>query len=237
MVKIQREETDTDSEESDETSEAAVKRVKHDDGDGGEARMLRECNNAIIEVETEKDSYMPHGPDKICPSSFERAHKTLSQVLAQTIVNAFMQVKKNPKLKECFIPTILASPQYVTIHMYNPTHDKLITSAETMFLWTGNELNRSTILGIWLALNMHHNCVFVNNHHLFTESKFHDLVRRENPEALEIYKNHMQMPCKKEIAVTTSKSYNYRIVPDDLNLVKDSYEKLRKKNIKTKDQP
>jgi hypothetical protein len=69
---------------------------------------------SVVEVKT---AYMPNNP--LNPRTGVH-NKDLSQVLAQTIVNAFIQNRKFPDLKEHFIPCFLASENYITIHMYNP---------------------------------------------------------------------------------------------------------------------
>jgi hypothetical protein len=57
---------------------------------------------SIVEVKTAcRDHYMPLGQKKLLKGLY---CKDLSQVLAQTIVNAFIQNKKFPDLKEHLIP-------------------------------------------------------------------------------------------------------------------------------------
>jgi hypothetical protein len=97
-----------------------------------------------------RDHYMPLGPLKLQTGVH---NKDLSQVLAQTVVNAFIQNKKFPAFKEYFIPCFLASENCITIHMYNPFYDILLTHGESMSIFSQGKLNIDTIFTVWMALN------------------------------------------------------------------------------------
>ena len=82
----------------------------------------------------------------------------VSQILAQTIVNAFAEVKKNEMLSSCFIPSFIATTRVIRITMYNCELDSLImTDNLNIFINDKDkdilELDVSTILSIWYALN------------------------------------------------------------------------------------
>ena len=154
---------------------------------------------SVIGVEAlYKETYMPYGPENIGHTSNE----VLSQVLAQTIVNGFMLGKGNLDLEHCFFPCVLVSEEYITIHMYNPDDDVLITQPFSMNIWetdeSDSELNSKTILSLWLALNMHNfsKCLphEPNKDDLLSEyyiqSGFHKIAKP----VLEIYKNKLKAP-------------------------------------------
>ena len=84
-------------------------------------------------------------------------NEAMPQVFAQTIVNAFCEVKKNPKLEDYYIPSFLATSTTVSVHMYNCKRDKLFSSVDLpIFDDSGKELNFGTIITIWLSLNFDH---------------------------------------------------------------------------------
>ena len=81
-------------------------------------------------------------------------NEALLHVFAQTIVNAFCEVKKNPKLEDYYIPSFLATATNVSVHMYNCKRDRLFSSVDLpIFDDSGEELNFGTIVIIWLSLN------------------------------------------------------------------------------------
>ena len=94
--------------------------------------------------------YMPLGPLKLQTGVY---CKDLSHILAQTIVNSFIQSKKCPALEDHFIPCFLASESNITIHMYNPLYDILLTQGESMSLFSRGKLDIDTVFTVWLALN------------------------------------------------------------------------------------
>ena len=179
--------------EEDDTKETLDSHLDHDSSieDTDEPAVKR------LKTENVKYSYMPDGPNHI-PSSasdIRGDNKTLSHILSQTIVNAFLQVKMNPQLKNYFIPSFLASDKHVTIHMYRPCDDALITQADAMPIITNGKLDHQTILCVWLALNM------LNFPRDFPEqdeqSKFYpksNFAALCGPEILEIYEKELQMP-------------------------------------------
>ena len=151
----------------------------------------------MVEVKLQSnDNYMPGGPERLKFDDCKQS-PTLSQVLAQTIVNAFYQVNEHPELQGRFIPTFLASEKYVTIHMYNPTSDVLLTQQKAMPLWVaGERLDYATILALWIALNMHRFSKGLPNDSedfessLYRKSNFHAL----NKDNLRFYQKDIKRP-------------------------------------------
>ncbi|XP_045160768.2 uncharacterized protein LOC123525690 [Mercenaria mercenaria] len=179
-----------------------IKITQHEDagasGDQPPAKRARsdsdESVSSITEVKSSSgEPYMPYGPLKLQAGS---QSKDLSQILAQTIVNAFIQYKKNSSLKNYFIPCFLASEKFVTIHMYNPDHDLLVTQGEAMTLRKANSIDYDTILTIWLALNFDIFPAGVKGEHvgdlLDTQAKsgFFDQIKS----CLNLYKQKLDFP-------------------------------------------
>ena len=188
-----------------ETGEPVLKKRKTKDiiVDGGDGYVSEDeaVENAIlVEVKLGKnDHYMPEGPARIpCRDTAVFSHnKTLSQVLAQTICNAFLQVKLNPDLStgRYFIPSFLASEKYDTSHMYRPCDDSLLIQAEAMPIVIEGMFNPQTILCIWIVLHMHSfPRTFPGQEDeadFYPKSNFQTKVE---PEVLEIYQNQLKMP-------------------------------------------
>ena len=208
--------------EDDDTEETLDSHLEHDSSfeDADEPAVKR------LKTENVKDSYMPDGPNHI-PSSgadIRGDNKTLSHVLSQTIVNAFLQVKMNPQLKKYFIPSFLASDKHVTIHMYRPCDDSLITQAEAMPIITNGKLDHQTILCVWLALNM------LNFPRDFPEqdeqSAFYpksNFAALCGPEILEVYEKELQMPLE-NCTVSSPCFKNYR--DSSYKYIRKQYKKM-----------
>lgn len=104
-------------------------------------------------------SVLGHGWSSIIEVKLQTAPKKKmpSQVLAQTIVNAFCNAKKNNSLSNLFIPSFLVKGSEVSFHMYNCDQDKLLTSEPQMLCREDDvdvyKLNINTILYIWIALH------------------------------------------------------------------------------------
>ena len=189
-------ETKKEEEESSSTQDYSVEL------EGGEPVVKRCRDHLDIGSSDEEssmesnDNYMPDGPERL---KFDDCKQSpiLSQVLAQTIVNAFYQVNEHPELQGHFIPTFLASEKYVTIHMYNPTLDVLLTQQKAMPLWVaGERLDYATILALWVALNMHRFSKGLPNDSedfessLYGKSNFHAL----NKDNLRFYQKDIKIP-------------------------------------------
>ena len=87
----------------------------------------------------------------------EQDQDPFPQLLSQTIVNAFLVIKENKRLKNFFIPSFLVTCKGVMIVMYNVPNDSLVsqvTCHPLVLLDTpDNKMDRGIIFTIWLALN------------------------------------------------------------------------------------
>ena len=168
-------------------------------------------------------TYMPYGPEKLSEKSWNSMH---AKVLSQTIVNAFFQVSKNPELKNSFFPCFLVSDKYLTIHMYNPGLDILLTYPATLPIFEDYgaylKLDTETILCLWLALNMHQFSRQLPNEtdevavdfarKNFVKSNFPSCV---GPTLLEIYKNNLEAPLpQRESSIMKRYYYNCEVSTD-----------------------
>jgi hypothetical protein len=85
----------------------------------------------------------------------EKQMQLLHQALAQTITNAFLQVKLSPCLASTLVPSFKASKQGIQILMYSCASDLLLVSEELpLFDFNTNELDVSTLIYLWLSLNI-----------------------------------------------------------------------------------
>ena len=132
--------------DEDDSDEPVTKQMKGGDGephqqrsfDGEDTSEESVDFNGTLSVEVKKGN----------------VNEALPQVFAQTIVNAFCEVKKNPKLEDYYIPSFLATATTVSVHMYNCKRDRLFSSKDLpIFYYSGKELNFGTIITIWLSLN------------------------------------------------------------------------------------
>ena len=242
MVKIEKETDEDDTEENEDDTQATeehsssvedadeppVKKLKTENISAAAGDAGGSIDTAVANTKLAKDGYMPHGPDRIpiINTDIKSDNKTLSQVLAQTIVNAFLQVKVNPYLSGYFIPSFLASDKYVTIHMYRPFDDTLLTQAEAMPIITNGELHSNTILCIWLALNM------LNFPRGFPEqddeSEFYpksNFAHFVGPKVLEIYNKNLQMPLR---PLSNENKASFKDLTYSHFYLEKQYEKMKK---------
>ena len=132
---------------------------KTDDGDGsGEPLNKRRRTES---TEDEEDAFS----DESCEfENIDEVKKdvidshTLSQGLAQTIVNAFCEAKKDSALSNLFIPSFITTGQNLKICMYNCDIDRLVmTKNLDLFLVEDHGsvpfLNLKTIMCLWYVLN------------------------------------------------------------------------------------
>ncbi|XP_060565769.1 uncharacterized protein LOC132724833 [Ruditapes philippinarum] len=75
------------------------------------------------------------------------------QIIAETIVFAFLQKKINPDLKHFLIPTIGMSKTDVLFYLYDTDHDVLLESPPFFIFENNREISYVTILALWLAIN------------------------------------------------------------------------------------
>ena len=193
-------------ENGDLSEPTASKQPRLDDIGHGEAgRSDQEDNHSntcSIDVQLLcSDTYMPEGPGKL--ASGKSSDSVHAQVLSQTIVNAFLQAKKSPELlRNSFISAFLVSDSYVTIHMYNPGSDILLTQSGAMPIIRdgGEKLDTETILSLWLALNIHNFSKKLTNEpaddllatRFVPKSNFQNIMKSAS--MLDIYKNKMERP-------------------------------------------
>ena len=244
MVKIENETGEDDPEENEDDTQATeehsssvedadeppVKKIKTENisAAAGGSTDTAVANTKLAKYKLAKDGYMPHGPDRIpiINTDIKSDNKTLSQVLAQTVVNAFFQVMANPYLSGYFIPSFLASDKHVTIHMYRPFDDTLLTQAEAMPIITNGELHSNTILCIWLALNM------LNFPRGFPEqedeSEFYpksNFAHFVGPKVLEIYNKDLQMPLR---PLSNENKASFKDLTFSHFYLEKQYEKMKK---------
>ena len=108
----------------------------------------------------------------------DRGLDPLFQILAQTISNAFLQVKKSQDLSNTFIPSFLATEKFIKIQLYCCSKDLLLVSQElSLFESETGEIDISTIIFLWLTLNTE---ILAQNLGLMEEkpSKFRDFVKK-----------------------------------------------------------
>ena len=75
-----------------------------------------------------------------------------SQILAETIVFAFLQKKNNPAFDNYLIPTVAILKKDVLFHFYDPEHDILLESPPFNIQYN-SQLYYPTILALWFTLN------------------------------------------------------------------------------------
>ena len=133
VVKIGSEENEVDG-----SGEPLAKKMKT--GDFGDDESSSSDEDSLVEVK--KDAFTSN---------------TMSQILSQTIVNAFAEVSKNKVLSNSYIPSFVASSKALRITMYNCGLDSLILS-DNLSIFINDQkkqtiLNVATILSVWYALN------------------------------------------------------------------------------------
>ena len=113
-----------------------------------------------------------------------------AQIIAETIVFAFLQKKNNPAFENYLIPTVAISKEHVLFHFYDPEHDILLESAPyTIFL--RNKLFYPTVLALWLTLNYKAFCTGITRG--MKESNFTaDFLSRVDDGIKIIYKKYLQ---------------------------------------------
>jgi hypothetical protein len=144
------------SSDEDESDESVAKKMKDGDGEPGRQRSSDGDREPRQQRSPEGDDTSEESIDLNDTLSLEETamNEALPQVFAQTIVNAFCEVKKNPKLEDYYIPSFLATTTTVSVHMYNCKRDRLFSSVDLpIFDDSGKDFNFGTIITIWLSLN------------------------------------------------------------------------------------
>ena len=139
-----------------ELDEPPVKKMcKPDDDDDSKEKKLIELPsknrcydnqidlNLCVEVKTEVENRQILNNIKI-----------QSQLLAESITNAFVQVSRSKKLSGWLIPTFGCTSEHVLPFLYDPKNDILLEGLEILPLWEDNgTLCLSSIVEIWMLLN------------------------------------------------------------------------------------
>lgn len=135
VVKISTEDNDDSENDSDSTVDlscASPPKQRKTSGSESEEDSL----TSIVEVKLQKS----------------KNKKSKSQALSQCIVNAFCEAKRDKTLFDKFIPSFLATEEYIRIILYNCSSDILLLSEE-LPIWKEAELDTRTLLQVWLFLN------------------------------------------------------------------------------------
>jgi hypothetical protein len=102
------------------------------------------------------------------------------QIIAETITNAFTQVNNSKTLTGWLIPSFGCTQDHITVLLYDPKNDVLLTLASQLHIWDEinvAEMSLKTVVYIWMILNftvfMHKN---IANEYRFNSSNFHNLA-------------------------------------------------------------
>ena len=114
-----------------------------------------------------------------------------SQILAETIVFAFLQKKNNPAFDNYLIPTVAISKKDVLFHFYDPEHDVLLESPLFNIHAYDNKLYYPTILALWFTLNYKTFCTGITRG--MKERNFTaDFLSKVSTEVKTIYQEDLQ---------------------------------------------
>lgn len=138
------------------------------------------------------------GPDvDESSSSFEEKDNSdlindMSQIIAETIVFAFLQKKYNPAFENYLIPTVGVSKREILFYLYDPEHDILLESPPfNIFQYQSSRLSYPTVLALWFILNYKTFCTGITK--AMKERNFTaDFLSQVNSEIKTIYKAHLQ---------------------------------------------
>ncbi|XP_052098241.1 uncharacterized protein LOC127733026 [Mytilus californianus] len=81
---------------------------------------------------------------------FEREYM---EAITQTIVNAFVAVKKNKQLENHLIPSFFVTTHCLFINFYNVSKDILLAQSKPLLFFQKGKINFDTIIALWMALN------------------------------------------------------------------------------------
>ncbi|XP_045211258.2 uncharacterized protein LOC123562717 [Mercenaria mercenaria] len=148
-------------------------------GDKGNADAVSVMSDSWVEVEKD-DTFSP---------------ESISQVMAQTIVNSFVQHKRNPVSSNSLVPGIGIYSKKMVVYMYDCVEDILLTSGPVALHADMNAsgLNYRAIIILWLGLNykLFGNATPPKYKHY--TSDFHHVI---GPVQLERYKQETEQPFK-----------------------------------------
>lgn len=133
----------TADDKKERSGEALLKKMRTEgsgDDESSTSDELYSCDS--LDVEVKNDTF--------------NSGNTMSNVLSQTIVNAFAEVNKNPEFSRSYIPSFYANSEAIRITMYNCGLDSLILS-DNLDIFIRDQgktiLDITTILSVWYALN------------------------------------------------------------------------------------
>ena len=128
-------------------------------------------------------------------SSFEvNEHSDLlgvsTQIIAETIVFAFLQKQKNPAFENFLIPTVGLSRKNIVFYLYDPDHDFLLESPQ-FEIFHNKKLSYPAVLALWLILNYKIFCTGITE--AMRESNFTaDVLSKVTNDIKILYKDHLQ---------------------------------------------
>ncbi|XP_053407484.1 uncharacterized protein LOC128559538 [Mercenaria mercenaria] len=132
--------------------------------------------------------------------------ESLSQLLAQAIVNSFVQKGKNPKSHNSMVPGIGLCSKRLIVSLYDCVDDILVTTGPIdLQSQIGRfKINLRTVIILWLALN--HGLFGNKTPKQYTKytAEFHKVV---GPVQLEAYMNESEQPLKTRLDEGYSSKY------------------------------
>ena len=143
-----------------------------------------------------KDSDAPSEADHdwSIPSCDVNEHSDLlsvsSQIIAETIVFAFLQKKNNPAFENYLIPTIGISKKTIVFYMYDPEYDFLLESPQFDIFHMEN-LSYPVVLALWLILNYKTFCTGITEA-MWERNYTADVLSGVTNNIKIIYKDHLQ---------------------------------------------
>ncbi|XP_071175186.1 uncharacterized protein [Mytilus edulis] len=176
---------------------------------------LEEALHSLSLTEDEEDEAVEDCKYSRMDEESKDGAKTLSQAIAQAIVNAFCVSNKNESLFDKFIPSFLATEKNIRIILYNCKFDKLLLSTEFP-IWDGNQLNTKTMMQVWVTINYAGDmsnlpCVLDRTQ----ESKFKEVIG----EAYGIYLKNVTRPTT---ILEPTDSVHMELEKEDLKLIIDT---------------
>ena len=137
---------------------SVVKVTSEDDEENGRGeplqKSMRTGSIGDDESSTSDEEYVCDSPVEVKQNAI--TSQAMSQILSQTIVNAFAEVNKDQELSNYFIPSFIVTSQVIRVTMYNCGLDYLLLSDDLdLFIYDEGKvtLNVTTILNLWYALN------------------------------------------------------------------------------------
>ena len=135
-----------------------------------------------------------------------------SQIIAETIVFAFLQKKNNPAFENYLIPTIGISKKHILFYLYDPEHDILLESPPfNIFQSQSSRLSYPTVLALWFTVNYKMFCTGITR--AMKERNFTaDFLSQVDDETKIIYKEHLHF---RDCGTGTVKSSYFKPFPGE----------------------